>query len=83
MWCEPGAPGRPEREEKMEKRVEGGREGRSERGKGAPGRAGSGAGAGEELLPRGKGRAMEEQAKGGDRGREKKNWLRVKERDGR
>lgn len=38
-------------------------------------------GAGEEPLPRGKGRAMEEQAKGGARGRE--NWRRVKERDGR
>lgn len=43
----------------------------------------SGVGAGEEPLPRGKGRAMEEQAKGGARGREKTNWRRVKERDGR
>lgn len=42
-----------------------------------------GVGTGEEPLPRGKGRAMEEQAKGGARGQEKKNWRRVKERDGR
>lgn len=28
-------------------------------------------------------RAMEEQAEGGDSGREKKNWRRVRERDGR
>lgn len=47
------------------------------------GRTCSGAEEGEEQLPRGKGRAMEEQAKGGARAREKKNWRRVKERDGR
>lgn len=38
------------------------------------GRSCSGAEEGEEQLPRGKGRAMEEQAKGGARAREKKNW---------
>lgn len=42
----------------------------------------SGAEEGEEQLPRGKGRVMEEQAKGGARA-EKKNWRRVKERNGR
>lgn len=56
---------------------------RSEKGKGAPGRSCSGAKEGEEQLPRGKRRAMEEQVKGGARAREKKNWRRVKERDGR
>lgn len=54
------------------------REEKAHRGRGC-----GGAGAGEKPLPRGKGRAMEEQAKGGEGSREKKNWRRVKERDGR
>lgn len=54
------------------------REEKAHRGRGC-----RGAEAGEELLPRGKGRAMEEQAKGGARGLVKKNWRRVRERDGR
>lgn len=39
--------------------------------------------AGEELLPGGKGREMEEQAKEGARSREKRNWRRDKERNRR
>lgn len=46
------------------------------------GRSCSRAKEGEEQLHRGKGRAMEEQVKGGVRAWEK-NWRRVKERDGR
>ena len=78
------APRAIEREKKMEKQVGGRRrEGEVREEKAPRGGGCGGAGAGEEPLPRGKGRAMEEQEKGGAKSREKKNWRRVKERDGR